>query len=161
MAHPSRSAPPPVDATGDRFLVVEGRFYDALNDQLIEGAKTVIDAAGGSTVVVTMRGALEIPATIAIAIDQAEAAGRPFSGAIALGCVIRGDTTHYDIVAGESSRALMDLSVARQLPLGNGILTVENMAQAEVRASTSHMNKGGDAAEAMLAVYALKKRGAL
>ena len=100
-------------------------------------------------------------ATIAIAIDQAEAAGRPFSGAIALGCVIRGDTTHYDIVAGESSRALMDLSVARQLPLGNGILTVENMAQAEVRASTSHMNKGGDAAEAMLAVYALKKRGAL
>jgi 6,7-dimethyl-8-ribityllumazine synthase len=161
MAHPVRSAPPPVDATGDRFLIVEGRFYEDLNNQLVEGARQAIAAAGGTSVVVTMRGALEIPAAIAIACDKADAIGKPFSGAIALGVVIRGETTHYDIVANESSRALMDLSVARKLPLGNGILTVENMAQAQARASITEMNKGGDAAEAMLQLYALKKAAAI
>jgi 6,7-dimethyl-8-ribityllumazine synthase len=161
MAHPIRSAPPPVDATGDRFLIVEGRFYEELNNQLVEGAKQAIATAGGSSVVITMRGALEIPAAIAIAFDKADAIGKPFAGAVALGVVIRGETTHYDIVANESSRALMDLSVARKLPLGNGIVTVENMAQAEARCRITEMNKGGDAAEAMLQLYALKKAASI
>jgi 6,7-dimethyl-8-ribityllumazine synthase len=161
LVHVTRAAPPAVDAKGARFLIVEGRFYEALNDELIKGARAVIEAAGGEAVLITMRGALEIPAAIAIAIDAAEVANRPFSGAVALGVVIRGETTHYDIVANESSRALMDLSVARQFPIGNGIVTVENMAQAEARAFVADMNKGGDAAEAMLQLYALKKRGAL
>jgi 6,7-dimethyl-8-ribityllumazine synthase len=161
MAHPDRSAPVKVDASGDRFLIVEGRFYEAINNELVAGAREAIEAAGGEAVLLTMRGALEIPAAIAIAIDQAAQAGRPFAGAVALGCVIRGETTHYDIVANESSRALMDLSVGRKLPLGNGILTVENMEQARARALRSEMNKGGDAAEAMFELYRLKKGGAL
>ncbi len=161
MVHTVRAAPPKVDARGDRFLIVEGRFYEALNDELISGARNVISEAGGESVLVTMRGALEIPAAIAIAVDQAAAAGRPFAGAVALGVVIRGETTHYDIVANESSRAIMDLSVARGFPIGNGIVTVENMQQAEDRAYVGRMNKGGDAAEAMLQLYALKQRGAL
>jgi 6,7-dimethyl-8-ribityllumazine synthase len=161
MVHVMRAAPPSVDARGDRFLIVEGRFYETLNDQLIEGAKAVIAAAQGESVVLTMRGALEIPAAIVIACDNAAKAGRPFAGAVALGVVIRGETTHYDIVANESSRAIMSLTIERAFPIGNGILTVENMAQAEERADNARMNKGGDAAEAMLQLYALKKRGAL
>jgi len=102
-------------------------------------------------------GALEAPATIAIALDAAEKAGRPYDAVVALGCVIRGETGHYDIVAGESARALMDLAVARRIPLGNGILTVENEAQALARARVSEMNKGGGAAEAALAVLRHKR----
>ena len=105
-----------------------------------------------------MPGALEIPAAIAIALDAAAARGRPFDGVVALGCVVRGETSHYDIVAGESARALMDISVARALPLGNGILTVENDEQARARASVSEMNKGGGAADAALHMVALKRR---
>jgi 6,7-dimethyl-8-ribityllumazine synthase len=110
--------------------------------------------------VVTVPGALEIPAAIAILIEAAARAGRPYDAAVALGCVIRGETGHYDIVAGESARALMDLSVQRLLPLGNGILTVETEAQAFARARVSEMNKGGGAAEAALAVLALKRAAA-
>ncbi len=99
-----------------------------------------------------MPGALEIPATAAILLDT-----EPYDAVVALGCVIRGETGHYDIVAGESARALMDLSVARRLPLGNGILTVETEAQAQARARVAEMNKGGGAAEAALAVLALKR----
>jgi 6,7-dimethyl-8-ribityllumazine synthase len=161
MVHIARAAPPPVDARGDRFLIVEGRFYEALNDQLIAGAKTVIEAAGGEVVVVTMRGALEIPAAILTACKKAASAGRPFSGAVALGVVIRGDTSHYDIVANESSHGIMELTIRLGLPIANGILTVENMAQAEERADVARMNKGGDAAEAMLQLYALEKQDTL
>jgi 6,7-dimethyl-8-ribityllumazine synthase len=161
MAQPDRAAPPPVDARGERFLIVEGRFYEALNNQLVAGARAVIEAAGGEAVLVTMRGALEIPAAIAIACDKAAAAGRPFAGAVALGVVIRGETTHYDIVANESSRGIMTLTIERSFPIGNGIVTVENMGQAEDRAFVDRMNKGGDAAEAMLQLCALKKGPAL
>jgi 6,7-dimethyl-8-ribityllumazine synthase len=100
-------------------------------------------------------GALEIPAAIAIALDKAAARGKPYHGVVALGCVIRGETFHFEIVAGESSRALMDLSVARTLPLGNGILTVETEEQAIVRADPAQGDKGGDAARAALALYRL------
>ncbi len=98
------------------------------------------------------RGALEIPVAAAIAVDAAVRVGKPFDGLVALGCVIRGETSHYDIVAGESARALMDLAVARRLPVGNGILTVDKERQAKVRASRKGGDKGGAAASAALAL---------
>ncbi len=153
---PKTEARPPVP--GARILVVEARFYDDIADELLTGARAVIEQAGASADILTVDGALEIPATVAIALDAAERAGRPYDGVIALGCVIRGDTGHYDIVAGESARALMDLSVTRTIPLANGILTVENDAQAWTRARVSELNKGGGAAEAVLAVIRVRRR---
>ena len=146
---------PPVP--GARILVVEARFYDDLADELLRGAKAAIAQAQARAEIFTVDGALEIPATMAILLDQAEAAGAPYDAAVALGCVIRGETGHYEIVAGESARALMDLSVARRLPLGNGILTVESDDQAWARARVSEMNKGGGAADAALAVLRIKR----
>ena len=143
---------------GARVLIVEARFYDDLADELVRGALEVIAAAQATAEVLTVDGALEIPATVAIALEAAERAGRPFDAVVALGCVIRGETGHYDIVAGESARALMDLSVQRRIPLGNGILTVENEGQAWTRARVSELNKGGGAAEAALAVLRIKKK---
>ncbi|GJD57820.1 6,7-dimethyl-8-ribityllumazine synthase [Methylobacterium dankookense] len=156
MVGHSRAASAATQIPGARILVVEARFYDALADELLAGASGAIEAARAEATVVTVPGALEIPATVAILLDAAERAGRPYDAVVALGCVIRGETGHYDIVAGESARALMDLSVDRGLPLGNGILTVETEAQAFARARVSEMNKGGGAAEAALAVLALK-----
>jgi 6,7-dimethyl-8-ribityllumazine synthase len=153
--HSVQSSAPPLP--GARALVVEARFYDELADELLRGARAALEAAEVAVEVVTVPGALEIPAAIAIALDRAEEAGAPFDAVVALGCVIRGETGHYDIVAGESARALMDLSVSRRLPLGNGILTVENEEQAWARARVSEMNKGGGAAEAALCVLRLKR----
>ena len=144
--------PRPALAAGTKALVVEARYYDGIADELLAGTLGALDAAGVAHDVLTVDGALEIPATIAIALDAAAAAGRPYHIAIALGCVIRGETGHYDIVAGESSRALMDLSTGRRFPIGNGILTVENEAQAWARARVAEMNKGGGAVEAALSV---------
>jgi 6,7-dimethyl-8-ribityllumazine synthase len=154
----SASAPlrPPVP--GARILIVEARFYDDIADELLRGAKAVIEISKAVAEVLTVDGALEVPATVSIALDAAERAGRPYDAVVALGCVIRGDTGHYDIVAGESARALMDLSVARRIPLGNGILTVENEAQAWTRARVNELNKGGGAAEAALAVLRVKNK---
>ncbi|CCD91198.1 riboflavin synthase, beta chain [Bradyrhizobium sp. ORS 375] len=146
------------DITGARALIVEARFYDDIQDAMLEGATAELKAAGVSYDVLTVTGSLEIPATIAIALDAAAKTGKPYDLAIALGCVIRGDTIHFEIVSQESSRALMDLSVARGLPLGNGILTVNNEDQAWARARVSEMNKGGDAARAALAVLRIKRR---
>ena len=143
---------------GVRALIVEARFYDDIADELLRGAQAALAAAGAEIDVLTVPGALEIPATLAIALEAAERAGRPYDAAVALGCVIRGETGHYDIVAGESARALMDLAVARRLPLGNGILTVENEAQAWTRARVGELNKGGGAAEAALTVLRIKRR---
>jgi 6,7-dimethyl-8-ribityllumazine synthase len=157
VSHSAKSpnSRPPVP--GARILVVEARFYDDIADELLRGAHGVGEAAQASMHVLTVDGALEIPATIAIALDAAERAGRPYDAVVALGCVIRGETGHYDIVAGESSRALMDLSVARRIPLANGILTVENDEQAWTRARVSELNKGGGAVEAALAVLRIKR----
>lgn len=148
------SAPKPADPSlsGARVLVIEARYYETLADELLAGALAAIAAAGAEARVVTVPGALEIPAAAAILLDA-----EPYDAVVALGCVIRGETGHYDIVAGESARALMDLSVARRLPLGNGILTVETEAQALARARVAEMNKGGGAAEAALTVLALKR----
>jgi 6,7-dimethyl-8-ribityllumazine synthase len=103
-------------------------------------------------------GSLEVPPAIAIALDAAERAGRPYDGVVALGCVIRGDTIHFEIVSTESARALIDLAVARAMPLGNGIVTVDTEAQAWTRARVEEGDKGGDAARAALALVRLKRR---
>ena len=160
MAEARRSLAPIKGVAGSRLLVVEARFYDGIGDMLLAGARRAAEEAQVSIDVLTMPGALEIPAAIAIALDQAAAAGKPYNGAVALGCVIRGETYHFEIVAGESSRALMDMSVVRKLPLGNGILTVENEAQAVERADPAQGDKGGDAAHACLAMVALGRRWA-
>src|SRR5580698_5124851 len=130
-----------------------------LKDQTdISGARAELKPPGVTFEVITVPGALEIPAAIAIALDAAEAAGKPYDAAIALGCVIRGDTIHFEIVSMESSRALMDLAVARKIPLGNGIITVNTDAQAWARAKATELNKGGDAARAALAMLRIKRR---
>jgi len=158
MAEPRRDASkPPVTLSGGRILIVEARFYDAIGAQLLEGARRAIAAAGATFEIVDVPGALEIPIAMAIALDAAAGAGEPYDGAVALGCVIRGETYHFEIVAGESSRALIDLAVARGLALGNGVLTVENEAQAEARADPARGDKGGDAARAAIALAALKR----
>jgi 6,7-dimethyl-8-ribityllumazine synthase len=146
------------DIAGARALIVEARFYDDIQDALLEGAITELKAAGMSHDVLTVPGALEIPAAIAIAIEAAEKAGKPYDAAIALGCVIRGDTIHFEIVSNESSRGLMDLAVSKRFPLGNGILTVNTEAQAWARARASELNKGGDAARAAIAMLRIKRR---
>jgi 6,7-dimethyl-8-ribityllumazine synthase len=148
------------DIAGARALIVEARFYDDIQDAMLEGAIAELKQAGMSYDVLTVTGSLEIPATIAIALDAAEKNGKPYDAAIALGCVIRGDTIHFEIVSMESSRALMDLSVARKFPLGNGIITVTTEEQAWARARASELNKGGDAARAALAVLRIKRRTA-
>lgn len=145
------------DISGARALIVEARFYDDLQDALLDGAVAELRAAGLTHDVITVPGALEIPAAVAIAVDAAAANGKPYDAVIALGCVIRGDTIHFEIVSQESSRALMDLAVARKLPLGNGILTVNNEDQAWARARASELNKGGDAARAALAMLRIKR----
>ncbi|WCT72992.1 6,7-dimethyl-8-ribityllumazine synthase [Sphingomonas naphthae] len=135
-----------------KFLIVEARFYDHLNDLLIAGAKAAIEDAGHSCEVVTVPGALEIPGAVAMAAET----GR-YDGFVAIGVVIRGETYHFEIVAGESARGLMALSMDG-VPLGNGILTVENEAQALVRAKPTEKDKGGEAAKAAIAMLELKSR---
>jgi 6,7-dimethyl-8-ribityllumazine synthase len=135
-----------------KFLIVEARFYTHLNDQLIAGAKAAIKAAGHQSEVITVPGALEIPAAIALADSTGD-----YDGYVAIGVVIRGETYHFEIVAGESARGIMALSMDG-LPIGNGILTVENEEQALVRADPAQKNKGGEAAQAAVALYALKEK---
>jgi 6,7-dimethyl-8-ribityllumazine synthase len=146
------------DITGARALIVEARFYDDIQDALLEGAVAELQAAGVSHDVITVPGALEIPAAIAIALDATARHGTPYDAAIALGCVIRGETIHFEIVAMESSRGLMDLAVSMRLPLGNGIITVNTDEQAWARARAGELNKGGDAARAALAMLRIKRR---
>jgi 6,7-dimethyl-8-ribityllumazine synthase len=146
------------DISGARALIVEARFYDDIQDALLEGAVAELNAAGVTHDVITVPGALEIPAAIAIAFDAAQQRGKPYDAAIALGCVIRGETIHFEIVSMESSRALMDLAVSMRLPLGNGIITVNSDEQAWARARADELNKGGDAARAALAMLRIKRR---
>jgi 6,7-dimethyl-8-ribityllumazine synthase len=134
------------------ILIVEARFYDGIADALLEGAVAALEAAGATHERVSVPGALEIPAAIALA----EGASR-FDGYVALGCVIRGETFHFEVVAGESARGLMALSLDG-LAIGNGILTVENEAQAWARARRTDKDKGGEAALATLAMLALREQ---
>ncbi|KQM64389.1 6,7-dimethyl-8-ribityllumazine synthase [Sphingomonas sp. Leaf17] len=134
------------------ILIVEARFYDHLNDLLIEGAKAAIAAAGHTHEVVTVPGALEVPGAIALA-DASET----YDGYVALGVIIRGETYHFEVVSNESARGIMALTL-EGIPIGNGILTVETEAQALTRARVSEGDKGGGAAKAALAMLALRER---
>ena len=135
-----------------RILIVEARFYAHLNDMLIAGARAVLETAGHEVEVLTVPGALEIPGAIALATESGE-----FEGFVAIGVVIRGETYHFEIVAGESARAVMALTMDG-IAIGNGILTVENEAQALVRADPAQKDKGGEAARATIALLRLQER---
>jgi 6,7-dimethyl-8-ribityllumazine synthase len=159
MAEPRRAQGEPILAVaGARILVVEARFYDDIADALLAGATRVLEAAKVSFDRISVPGSLEIPGAIALALDAAEQHGEPYDGVVALGCVIRGDTIHFEIVSIESARALIDLSVARALPLGNGIVTVNTEAQAWARARPEEGDKGGDAARAALVMVGIKRK---
>ena len=158
MAEPRRSAgKDAIDLEGARFLVVEARFYEDIADALLEGATRALKDGGVAFDRLSVPGSLEVAPAIAIALDAAERAGKPYDGVVALGCVIRGETLHFEIVSQESARALMELSVARRMPIGNGILTVDTDAQARTRARRQEADKGGDAARAALALLRLKR----
>lgn len=135
-----------------KFLIVEARFYDHLNDMLVAGAKAALTAAGHKVDVLTVPGALEIPGAIALADGSGE-----YDGYVAIGVVIRGETYHFEIVAGESARGIMALTMDG-MAIGNGILTVENEEQALVRADAAQKDKGGEAAKAALALLALREK---
>ena len=140
------------------LLIVEARFYEDLADELLRGAVGAIERAGATYERITVPGALEIPAALAMALEAVEAGRADYDGYVALGTVIRGETTHYDTVAGKSARAIMDLAVDEALAIGNGILTVENEQQAWARARVDDQNKGGAAAEAALRMIVLRAR---
>ena len=134
------------------FLIVEARFYDEFNDLLIAGARTALEDAGHSAEVLRVPGALEIPGAISLAAEDAR-----YDGFVAVGVVIRGETYHFEIVAGESARGIMALTMDG-IAIGNGILTVENDEQARVRADPAQKDKGGEAARAAIALLELADR---
>ena len=146
------------DTEKPHILIVEARFYYDMADALLDGATSALKEAGATYDVVTVPGALEIPAAIAMALDGADNGSTEYDGFVALGMVIRGETYHFDIVSNESSRALMDLAVSESLAIGNGVLTVENDAQAWARARKSEGDKGGFAARAALTMIDLKSK---
>jgi 6,7-dimethyl-8-ribityllumazine synthase len=156
MVEPQRRKEEDAPLKGVRILIVESGYYEDIADTLLTGATRALDAAQAAYDVVTVPGALEIPQAIVIALDAAHGA-EAYHGVVALGCVIRGETSHYDIVAGESARALMEIGVGRKIPVGNGILTVDTAAQAKVRAALDKGDKGGTAAKAALSLVRLKR----
>lgn len=135
-----------------KVLIVEARFYDTIQDMLLNGAMRILEKKKISFETITVKGALEIPTAIVLA----ENSRSKYDGYIALGCIIRGDTTHYDHVCSQSFRGIMDLSIGKGLVIGNGILTVENKSQALIRADINAIDKGGFAASACLALLNIK-----
>lgn len=158
MAGPRRGKRDGSQGKGARILIVEARFYDDIADALLAGATKALKEAQAQFDCISVPGALEIPTAIAIALDAAQRRRRPYDGVVALGCVLRGDTIHFEIVSQLSASGLMELSVARRVPIGNGIITVDTEAQAWARARLEEQDKGGDAARAALALAGLKKR---
>ena len=134
------------------ILILEARFYDDLADELLAGALAVLDRAGAT------HERISVPGALAMALDAMERGVARYDGFVVLGCVIRGETSHYEVIVREAPRAIMDLAVDEALAVGNGILTVENDAQAWARARVAEQNKGGGAAEAALAMIALRER---
>jgi 6,7-dimethyl-8-ribityllumazine synthase len=143
---------------GARVLIVEARYYNDIADALLAGAMKVLEAAGAQVDRISVPGSLEIPIAIAVAIDAAQWGRQRYDAAVALGCVIRGETIHFEIVSEQSARGLMELGVAQRFPIGNGIITVNTEAQAWARARPEEQDKGGDAARAALALLAVKQR---
>jgi 6,7-dimethyl-8-ribityllumazine synthase len=158
MAGPRRGKRGEGARKGARILIVEARYYDEIADALLAGATKALQEAGAEVDRVSVPGSLEIPGAIAIAIDTAHWGRLPYDGAVALGCVIRGDTIHFEIVSHQSARGLMELSIAQRFPIGNGIITVDTEAQAWERARVEELDKGGDAARAVLALIGIKQR---
>jgi 6,7-dimethyl-8-ribityllumazine synthase len=146
-------------ADAPHIMIVEARFYEDIADELVRGAVRVLEAAGATYDRYEVPGAFEIPAAIKFAFRAGEAdpARQPYDGYVALGCVIRGETTHYDYVCEESARGLQDLALHHDLAIGYGILTVEDDEQAWARAATDEVDKGGVAARACLAMIDLKR----
>jgi 6,7-dimethyl-8-ribityllumazine synthase len=143
---------------GARVLIVEARYYNDIADVLLAGAMKVLEDAGAQVECISVPGSLEIPIAIAMAIDTAHSLHQPYDAAVALGCVIRGETIHFEIVSEQSARGLMELGIAQRFPIGNGIITVNTEAQAWARARPEDQDKGGDAARAALALLAVKQR---
>jgi 6,7-dimethyl-8-ribityllumazine synthase len=139
------------------LLIVESRYYAHIADMLLTGATRALEEAGATFERITVPGALEIPAVIGIAVDAAKAKRAPYDGVVALGCVICGETYHFDIVSNESAHGLMQLAVGERLAIGNGILTVDNEAQALARAAIDAGDKGGGAARAALSMIKIKR----
>ena len=140
-------------AERSHILIVEARYYEAIADEMVRGALAALESAGASFERITVPGAFEIPAAVQMAVQTGA-----FDGYVALGCVIRGETTHYDYVCGESARGLQDLAVRHAIAIGYGIITVENEAQAWDRARVDRQDKGGGAARACLDMLALRRR---
>jgi len=145
-------------ADGLHIFIVEARFYENIADELFEGAKAALDEAGATYERIQVPGVYEIPAAIEMGRNRKDEGSEPFDGFIALGCVIRGETSHYDVVAGESGRALMDLTIEHRIAAGNGILTTDTREQAEIRAARSGKNKGKDAAVACLRMIDVQRK---
>jgi len=158
MAGPRRGKREKDSVIGARILIVEARYYDDLADLLLAGAVKVLKQAGAEVERITVPGSLEIPGAIAIAIEAGRRSRRPYDGVVALGCVIRGDTIHFEIVSQESARGLMALSMTHAVPIGNGIITDNTQSQAFARARMEEMDKGGDAARAALALVRVKRQ---
>ncbi|HWA42896.1 MAG TPA: 6,7-dimethyl-8-ribityllumazine synthase [Hypericibacter adhaerens] len=158
MARTTTSKPSAGKAGAPHVLIVESRFYDHISDELLKGATQALEAAGCSYETIQVPGAFEVPAAIRIVVEATHGVKQPFDGYVALGCVIRGETTHYDYVCGESARGLQELAIRYGLAIGYGILTVENEAQALARARVTEKNKGRDAVNACLAMVALKRK---
>lgn len=154
-------APPPVARMKCRVLIIEAPYYQSISDELAKGAIAVIDQAGGTYERVTVPGALEIPQVLAQAVEAGliprSAPSARYCGAIALGCVIRGETSHYDIVCNNANHWLMEIAVRHRVPIGNGILTVDTEEQAMARATGGASGKGGDAARACLKLIELAR----
>jgi len=146
---PAAKKPAPI-----RLLIVEARFYEQISDALLVGATYVLDQAGATYDRISVPGALEIPGAIAMASASRK---RGYDGYVALGCVIQGETYHFEIVSNESARGLMDLTMVQQLAIGNGILTVDTQAQAQARSGPDQRNKGAAAARAAMAMVAVKR----
>ena len=158
MAGPRQGKRETSDVKGARILLVEARYYDDIADLLLAGAMKELQSAGAAVEQISVPGSLEIPIAIALALDAAAKKRRPYDGVVALGCVIRGDTIHFEIVSNESARGLMDLAITRNVPIGNGIITVDTEVQALARARMEEQDKGGDAARAALALVRLERR---
>ena len=140
------------------ILIVEARFYGHISDALLDGAVAAVEKAGAKFERLSVPGALEIPTAIALAARAGEHGGKSFDGYVALGCVIRGETYHFEVVASESARGLVNLGIHQGLCIGNGILTVENEHQALIRSAIDDGDKGGDAARACLSLIGTRNR---
>jgi 6,7-dimethyl-8-ribityllumazine synthase len=140
------------------MLIVEARYYDSYSDELLRGAMRVLDEAGTQVDLISVPGALEIPAAVIMALDAAEARRKPYDAVVALGCVIQGETYHFEVVSNESARGLMDISIADRVPVVNGVLTVDTDAQAKARLGGPVGHKGEDAARTALAMARLKRK---